>query len=41
LDIVPSLSKTEAFQKVVANVNAQKYLWEDLAQAQLMDYKKP
>lgn len=41
LNIVPILSKKEAFQKVIINVNAQKYLWEDAAQAQLMDYKKP
>lgn len=41
LDIIPTLSKSEAFQRVITNVNAQKYLWEDAAQAQLMDYKKP
>ena len=41
LDVLPTLSKNEAFQKVITNVNAQKYLWEDPAQAQLMDYKKP
>ena len=41
LNIVPILSKNEALQKVVANVNAQKYLWEDPAQSELMDYKKP
>jgi Zn-dependent metalloprotease len=41
LNMIPTLSKNEAFQKVIANVNTQKYLWEDAAQAQLMDYKKP
>lgn len=41
LNIIPTLSKNEAFEKVVSNVNAQKYLWEDPSQALLMDYKKP
>jgi len=41
LNIVPSLTKEQGFQKAVAFKNAKKYLWEDASQAQIMDYKKP
>ncbi|ESU19136.1 M4 thermolysin family metalloprotease precursor [Flavobacterium cauense R2A-7] len=41
LNVVPTLSKEQGFQKAVAFKNAKKYLWEDQEQAQLMDYKKP
>lgn len=41
LNTIPTLTKNEAFQKIITNVNAQKYLWEDTAQAELMNYKKP
>lgn len=41
LNLVPTLSKEQGLQKALAFKNAKKYLWEDEAQAQLMDYKKP
>ncbi|CAM3694084.1 M4 thermolysin family metalloprotease precursor [Flavobacterium saliperosum S13] len=41
LNIVPTLTKEQGFQKAIAFKNAKKYLWEDASQAQMMDYKKP
>jgi bacillolysin len=41
LNTVPSLTKAQGFEKALAFRNAQKYLWEDAAQAEIMDYKKP
>jgi Zn-dependent metalloprotease len=38
---IPSLSPQAAFNNALSNIGAQKYLWEDKAQAQIMDYQKP
>ncbi len=39
--IIPSLNNNLAFAKVLDHVNAKSYLWEDEAQASVMNYKKP
>lgn len=41
LNTAPTLSKVQGFEKAIAFKNAKKYLWEDQAQAQIMEYKKP
>lgn len=41
LNLIPTISKLEAFQIVLTNINSQKYLWEDESQAKIMDYQKP
>ncbi len=42
VDIVPGLSKKQAFQKAIDHINAENYLWEYPEAAQAMDnYQKP
>lgn len=41
LNLIPTLTKELAFERALIDTHAQKYLWEDAAQAQLMDYHKP
>ncbi|ESU28320.1 M4 thermolysin family metalloprotease precursor [Flavobacterium limnosediminis JC2902] len=41
LALVPVISSETGFQKAIAATGARKYLWEDAAQADLMEYSKP
>lgn len=41
LNLVPTLTKEQGFQKAITFKNANKYLWEDASQTQIMEYKKP
>ena len=41
LNLTPTLTKQEAFNKALQNINALKYMWEDSEQSNIMDYKKP
>ncbi|WP_339887343.1 M4 family metallopeptidase [uncultured Flavobacterium sp.] len=41
LNITPTVSKQQAFNKALQSVNALKYMWEDTEQSRLMNYKKP
>jgi bacillolysin len=41
LNITPTVTKQQAFNNVLQNINATKYMWEDTEQSRLMDYKKP
>ncbi|WP_395057193.1 M4 family metallopeptidase [Flavobacterium sp.] len=41
LNIKPTLSATEGFNKATNFIGAQKYLWEDTVGANSMDYAKP
>lgn len=41
LNLTPALSTDAAFERALIDTHAQKYLWEDAAQAQMMDYHKP
>lgn len=37
----PKITSEEGLNKALANINATSYLWENEAEAQLMNYKKP
>lgn len=37
----PKITSEEGLNKALANINATRYLWENEAEAQLMNYKKP
>lgn len=37
----PTITSQIAFNQVLLNIGAQKYLWEDTEQAKIMDYQKP
>ncbi len=41
IDNKPKLEANTCFQKAVAQVNAQEYMWENPVQAELADYRKP
>ncbi len=41
VDVSPALSKEAAFQAALNHVGARKYLWENPAEARLMEYEKP
>ena len=41
LNLKPTLSTTEGFNKAINFIGAQKYLWEDDMSAKAMDYAKP
>ena len=41
LNVQPTLSKSEAFNKAINYVNAQSYMWENTKEASLMNYSKP
>ncbi len=41
LNLTPTLTKTKGLEKAIASTNAQKFLWENDADAEAMDYKKP
>lgn len=41
VNLVPSLTPQEGFELALKDSSAEKYLWEDSAQAILLDYKKP
>ena len=41
VNLNPTLNSQNAFQIAINKVNAQKYLWQDPNQADLLDYKKP
>lgn len=41
LNLTPSLTAVDAFQKALNFVNAQEYLWNDPIASEAMDYKKP
>jgi len=40
-NLTPSISAEAGLQKAIAAAGAKNYLWEDLEQANLMEYKKP
>ena len=37
----PAISKSAAFQKAISHIGASAYLWNDTANAKLINYKKP
>lgn len=41
LNLIPTLSLSQGFEKAVNNINAVKYLWEDQQQADIVGYEKP
>lgn len=41
LNLQPSLSKTEGLNLAIANTKATKFLWDNIEDSQVMDYKKP
>ena len=41
LNIKPTLSAIEGFNKAINYIGAQKYLWDDVTSAKAMDYVKP
>lgn len=41
LEITPSITRNEGFAKALSFTNASSYLWEDSAQAQLVEYTQP
>ena len=41
MEVVPSLSKTQAFNKAINHMGASSYLWEDVQAANELGYEKP
>lgn len=41
LNLTPSLSKTQGFERALIDTHAQKYLWEDALESKAMEYQKP
>jgi Zn-dependent metalloprotease len=41
LNLTPSITAMEGLNKAVTEINASKYLWQDEAQSQIVNYQKP